>query len=149
MLVERLAKLGYIYQPAPLKVMSFHSAVVTGSLVFTSGQVPVLGSTAIKGKVGRDVDLNLAKKAAEICAFNCICAAGAVVDVSLIKRAIKVFGMVNVAEGFDQTSEVINGATEFLNALFYETGTHARSAVGLVVPANWAVEVEMVFEFAT
>lgn len=52
--------------------------------------------------------------------------------------------MVNVAPGFDQTSEVINGASDLINRVFGSKGYHARSAVGMVLPSNWAVEVEMV-----
>jgi enamine deaminase RidA (YjgF/YER057c/UK114 family) len=54
--------------------------------------------------------------------------------------------MVNVAEGFDDTSSVINGATDLLNAVTGDGKTHARSAVGVVLPNNWAVEVELVAE---
>jgi len=144
MIIERLAELGYTYEPASLEILTFHSATRVGNLVFTSGQIPLLGDIAIKGKVGADIDLETAKKAAEICAFNCLRAAGAVVDVESITRVVKVFGMVNVAEGFDNTSEVINGASEFVQKVFGEKGGHARSAVGMVLPSNWAVEVEMV-----
>jgi len=57
------------------------------------------------------------------------------------------FGMVNVAPGFHQTSEVIDGATDFLNRLFPDGPSHARSAAGMVLPGNWAVEIEMILEF--
>ena len=144
MIVQQLGQLGYTYEPAALEILTFHSATRVGDLVFTSGQIPLLGDEAIKGKVGADIDLETAKKAAEICAFNCLCAAGAVVDVESITRVVKVFGMVNVAEGFDNTSEVINGASELVQNVFGENGGHARSAVGMVLPSNWAVEVEMV-----
>ncbi len=52
--------------------------------------------------------------------------------------------MVNVADGFNDTSGVINGASEFLVKLFGDRGYHARAAVGMVLPSDWAVEVEMV-----
>jgi enamine deaminase RidA (YjgF/YER057c/UK114 family) len=145
MIVQRLAQLGYTYAPASLKVLSFHAATRVGNLIFTSGQIPLLDGNSIKGKVGQDIDIELAKKAAEICAFNCLRAAGAVVDIESVKRVVKVFGMVNVADGFDNTSEVINGCTDFLNKIFGEDITHARSAVGMVLPSNFAVEVEMIF----
>ena len=144
MIVQKLAELGYTYEPARLEILTFHSATRVGDLVFTSGQIPLLGDVAIKGKVGADVDLETAKKAAEICAFNCLRAAGAVVDIESITRVVKVLGMVNVAEGFDKTAEVINGCSEFLRKVFGENGYHARSAVGMVLPSNWAVEIEMV-----
>jgi hypothetical protein len=53
----------------------------------------------------------------EICAVNCLMAVAAVADPDSIVRIVKVLGMVNVAEGFDDTSSVINGATDLLNAV--------------------------------
>jgi len=143
-IIEKLKELGYDYEAAPLEVFDFHQAVKTGNLIFTSGQVSGLGDVAIKGKVGKDLDLDAAYKAAELCAYRCLMAVGAVADVNDIVKVVKVLGMVNVADGFDNTSGVINGATHFLNKIF--EGNHARSAVGMVIPANWAVEIEMVFE---
>ena len=143
-ITEKLKQLGYDYEPAPIEVFDFHQAVQTGNLIYTSGQVSGLGDVSYKGKVGADVDLETAYKAAELCAYRCLMAVGAVADVNNISKVVKVLGMVNVADGFHNTSGVINGATHFLNKIF--DGNHARSAVGMVIPANWAVEIEMVFE---
>lgn len=145
MITERLKELGYDYQPADLKFMTFHSATRAGNLIYTSGQLSMLGDKMIKGKVGADISIEEAKKAAEICAYNCLRAAGSVVDVNLLKRVVKVLGMVNVADGFNNTSEVINGCSEFINKVFGEDVGHARSAVGMVLPADFAVEIEMIF----
>lgn len=147
MIVERLAALGYAYEPAPLAPYGFHSAVRSGDLVFTSGQVSALGDRVIRGKVGTDVDLDTARTAAEICAVNCLRAFGAVVDIEDLGRVVKVLGMVNVADGFDDTSSVINGCSDFLRQALGDAGAdHARSAVGVVLPSGFAVEVEMVLE---
>ena len=137
-------KLGYDLSPAPLQVLDFHAATRVGSLVFTSGQISRLGDVAIKGMVGDDVDLATGQKAAEVCAVNCLRAALAVAEADEIERVVKVLGMVNVAPGFNDTSSVINGATDFLNSMFVGQPSHARSAVGMVLPGDWAVEVEMV-----
>src|SRR3954462_179918 len=131
--IETASKLGYDLSAAPLQVLSFHAATRVGDLVFTSGQIPSLGDVAIKGKVGADVDLATAQKAAEICAVNCLRAALAVANADEIERVAKLVGMVNVAEGFNDTSSVINGATDFLNAMFEGQPSHARSAVGMVL----------------
>lgn len=146
MLAERLAELGYEFEPAPLVVLDrFHAAVRSGNLVFTSGQIPVLGDLTIQGKVGDDVDLATAQKAAEICTVNCLRAVAAVADLESITQILKVVGMVNVADDFNDTSGVINGCSDFLRQLFGDIGLqHARSAVGMVLPGNWAVEIEMV-----
>ncbi|MGX1931003.1 RidA family protein [Flagellimonas sp. 2504JD4-2] len=145
MVVERLKELGYDYQPAEVKVFEFHQAVRTGNLIFTSGQTPLFKGKGAKGKVGEEIGLETAYKAAEVCTFKCLTAIGSIADVNDIKRVVKVFGMVNVGKDFNNTSGVINGATHFLNKLFPGSG-HARSAVGMTIPNNWAVEVEMVVE---
>jgi enamine deaminase RidA (YjgF/YER057c/UK114 family) len=146
MITEKLRELGYEYSPANLIIGSFQAAVQVGNLVYTSGQIPLMGDVQIKGKVGTDLGLEDAQKAAEICAFNCFRAIGAVADIESIKRVVKVLGMVNVADGFNDTSGVINGCSEFLKKVLGENGSHARSAVGMVLPGNWAVEVEMIVE---
>jgi len=143
-ITEKLKELGYDYAPAPLEAFDFHNASRTGNLVYTSGQVSGLGDLEYKGKVGEDLDLETAYKAAELCAVRCLMAVGAVADVNDINKVVKVLGMVNVGKDFNNTSGVINGATHLLNKLFDDN--HARSAVGMTLPANWAVEIEMVFE---
>jgi enamine deaminase RidA (YjgF/YER057c/UK114 family) len=148
-LKRRLKDLGYDFQPSPLEVLTFHAAVRAGNLIFTSGQISKLGEQKIVGKVGSDIDIQTAIRAAEICAFNCICAAGAIIDIDSIIRPVKVLGMVNVAAGFNNTSEVIHGCSKFYNQLFGNENRHARSAVGMVLPGDWAVEVETVFEVRT
>jgi enamine deaminase RidA (YjgF/YER057c/UK114 family) len=145
---ERLAELGYQLEPMPLRRRSFHVAVRTGHLVFTSGQLPSLGDVAIKGRVGTEVDLATAQEAARLCAVNCLRAISTVADLDSVTRIVKVFGMVNTAEGFSDTAGVINGATDLFNAAFGAGNTHARSAVGMSLPDNWAVEVEVVAELA-
>jgi enamine deaminase RidA (YjgF/YER057c/UK114 family) len=59
---------------------------------------------------------------------------------------VKVLGMVNVAPGFDNTPAVMHGCSQFLREVFGAAGHHARSAVGMTIPFNYAVEVEMVVE---
>ena len=62
-----------------------------------------------------------------------------------IERIVKVFGMVNVASGFNQTPAVIDGCSDLLVEVFGDAGQHTRSAVGLAeLPFNIAVEIELI-----
>jgi len=54
--------------------------------------------------------------------------------------------MVNVAPDFDDTPGVIHGASDLFLEVFGEAGHHARSAVGMTLPFNFAVEVEAIFQ---
>ena len=68
-----------------------------------------------------------------------------------VRSIVKVFGMVNCAEGFTQTPAVIDGCSDLLVDIFGdEVGRHARSAVGMAeLPLNIAVEIEMVVAIHT
>jgi YjgF/chorismate_mutase-like, putative endoribonuclease len=66
-------------------------------------------------------------------------------DLDRIARIVKVFGMVNVAPGFNQTPAVIDGCSDLLLEVFGESGRHTRSAVGLAeLPFDIAVEIELI-----
>ena len=52
--------------------------VITGSHLFISGQLPMeSGSIAVKGLLGRDVDVGTGQRAAELCAINILAQAKA------------------------------------------------------------------------
>jgi enamine deaminase RidA (YjgF/YER057c/UK114 family) len=64
-----------------------------------------------------------------------------------IKRIVKVLGMVNSTQDFDQHPAVINGFSELMKEVFgEENGIGVRSAVGMILPMNMAVEIEAIFE---
>jgi len=65
-----------------------------------------------------------------------------------VTRVVKVLGMVNVAPGFNQTPDVMNGFSElFFDVFGPEAGPHARSAIGVAeLPADFPVEIEVILE---
>jgi enamine deaminase RidA (YjgF/YER057c/UK114 family) len=66
-------------------------------------------------------------------------------DLDRIQRLVKVFGMVNVAPGFNPTPAVIDGCSDLLVDLFGDAGRHTRSAVGMAeLPFDIAVEIELI-----
>ena len=71
-------------------------------------------------------------------------------DLDRIQRIIKVFGMVNVARGFDRTPAVLDGCSDLLVEVFGDAGRHNRAAVGLAkLPVGIAVEVELIARLRT
>jgi enamine deaminase RidA (YjgF/YER057c/UK114 family) len=143
----KLRELGYTIEPIELDNGAFLTAVRTGNLVFTAGQVSSWGGREIKGKVGADLTVEEAYEGARFCALGCLRAVKSVTgSLDSIVRVVKVLGMVNVAPGFDNTPGVMHGCSHFLRELLGEAGHHARSAVGMTIPFNYAVEVEMVVE---
>ena len=144
----KLKELGYEIAPAALGQGKIEPAVRTGNLVYTSGQVSDRGGETYIGKVGADLTVEQGYAAARLCALNCLSAIKAVIgDLDKVTRVVKVLGMVNAADGFTNTPQVIHGCTDLLNEAFGASGRHARSAVGLYqLPNNVAVEIEMIVE---
>jgi len=68
-------------------------------------------------------------------------------ELNKIKRIVKTLGMVNSIPGFEKHPAVINGFSELIAELWGEEyGIGVRSAVGMMLPSNIAVEIEAVFE---
>lgn len=135
--------------PAPAAPLAAYvPAVRTGNLVYTSGQLPLIGGELTHaGKVGAEVTPEQAKTAARTCALNALAAIHALVGVDSVTRVVKVVGFVASASDFNGQPGVINGASEFLGEVFGEAGAHARSAVGVSeLPLDAPVEVELIVE---
>jgi enamine deaminase RidA (YjgF/YER057c/UK114 family) len=140
----RLAELGISLPPVATPVGSYVPAVRTGSLVYTSGQVP---QDAAKGKVGAEVSAEDANAAARLCALQALAAVDALIGLDSVARVVKVVGFVASAPGFTGQPAVINGASDLLGEVFGEAGAHARSAVGVAeLPGGVPVEVELIVE---
>jgi hypothetical protein len=102
----------------------------------------------MKGKVGADITLEEGKKAARQVGLTMLSTVKTHFgDLNKIKRVVKVLGMVNSAPDFEQHPAVINGFSELFAEVFGdENGIGVRSAVGMILPTNIAVEVEAMFE---
>ena len=148
---DRLAELGLTVPEVVPPVAAYVPVVREGDLVFTSGQLPMVGGTlAATGKVGAEVDAETARALAETCALNAIAAIkSAVGDLDTVSRVVKVVGFVASDPSFTGQPGVINGASELLVKAFGDKGIHARSAVGVAaLPLDAPVEVEVIVSVA-
>ena len=143
----KLRELGYTVEPIELNAGKLMHAVRTGNLIYTAGQVSRWGDREIKGKVGGDLTLEAGYEAARFSALGCLAAIKTLAgSLDNLVQVVKVLGMVNVAPGFDNTPGVIHGCSDLLLEVFGAAGRHARSAVGMTLPVNYAVEIEMIVE---
>ncbi len=144
---QKLQAMGFEITPTTLDNGKFVQAVKTGHLVFTSGNVSSWQGEKIIGKVGQEVSVENGYKAARYSALNCLRAIKTVIgDLDNIVRIVKVFGMVNVAPDFTDTPAVIHGCSDLIREVFGEAGFHARSAIGMTLPYDYATEIEMIVE---
>lgn len=144
----KLAELGLEIPAASRPVAAYVPATRTGNLIFTAGQLPLVdGEMVATGKVGTDVDVEKAKKLAEICALNCLAAVETILPAEKIVKIVRVVGYVNGAPGFTNQPAVVNGASELFVELWGDEGKHARSAIGVAeLPLNAPVEIELTVE---
>lgn len=154
--LARLTELGIDLPRVPAPVAAYVPAVRTGSLVYTSGQLPFVDGTLVAtGKVGDAIDAATdavvdparAAELARTCALNCLAAVHELVGLDAVRRVVKIVGFVASTPQFTGQPAVINGASELVTQVFGDAGLHARSAVGVaVLPLDAPVEVELIVE---
>lgn len=146
---ENLAERGLKLPDAPAPAANYVPYVVTGNLVFVSGQISSDDAGLITGKVGIDLDVEAGARAAERCGLSLLAQVNAALggDMSRLKRVVKLTGFVNSGPDFGDQPKVINGCSDLMVALLGDAGRHSRAAVSAgALPFNVAVEIEGVFE---
>ena len=149
-ITTRLAELGIELPEPAAPAANYIPFVVTGNLVFVSGQITVWnGELRHIGRLGENIDIDEGYQAARLCGLNLIAQAKAAAqgDLDKIKRVVKLGGFVNSTPDFTDQPKVINGTSDLMAEVFGEGGKHARFAVGApTLPLGVAVEVDGVFE---
>ena len=146
---ETIKKLGLVFPPAPKPLGVYLPTLVVDRFLYVSGHGPLKNDgSLIKGKVGSDLDREEGKTAARQVGLTML---STIInnygDIDNIKRVVKVLGMVNAIPEFKDHPYVINGFSELMVEVFgEEMGIGVRSAVGMSLPQNIAVEIEAHFE---
>ena len=146
---QNLEKLGITLPDAPMPAANYVPFVISGDLVFVSGQLPLIdGKMPVSGHVGKDVSTDEAADMARICAVNLIAqlktACGG--DLAKVQQVVKLGGFVACSDDFTNQPEVINGASNLMVDVFGDAGRHARFAVGTnALPRGTCVEIEGIF----
>jgi enamine deaminase RidA (YjgF/YER057c/UK114 family) len=128
--------------------LPFELAIIDGDTAYLSGHVPLAtdGSLAKPlGKVGADLTPEQGAEAARLVALGMFASLQqALGDLDRVAGWRRVFGMVNVAPGFNALPGIINGCSDLILDVFGpERGAHTRSAVGMAeLPFGVPVEIE-------
>ena len=120
---------------------------VRGNRAYVSGHIALNqdGSVAQPlGKVGAEVTAEEGYQSARLVALAHLASLKrALGDLDRVTAWLRVFAMVNVAPGFDQTPLVTNGYSDLILELYGpEVGMHARSSIGMAIPLNAPVNCE-------
>lgn len=147
----KLAELGITLPEAPAPAANYVPYVISGKMLFVSGQVARDESGFITGQLGNGTSVEEGYAAARTCGLALIAQARAACggDLDKVARVVKLGGFVNCTGDFTQHPAVINGASDLMVEVFGDAGRHARAAVGSSsLPLGVSVEIEAVFELA-
>jgi enamine deaminase RidA (YjgF/YER057c/UK114 family) len=146
---SRISELNLVLPPAARPVGVYKPVLIIDKLLYVSGQGPIrTDGTLITGRLGDNMSMEEGKLAARQVGLTMLSTIkNHIGDLNKIKRIIKVLGMVNSTPEFGQHPAVINGFSELMAEVFGdEHGIGVRSAMGMFLPMNIAVEIEAIFE---
>ena len=147
---DNIKKLNINLPNAPDPVGSYVATKIVDKLLYISGQVSIdEKGEFIKGKIGKELNLDEGYEAAKRCALNIVSQAKKACsnDLSRIKSCVKLTGYVNSTDNFTDQPKIINGASDLISSVFGEIGKHTRAAVSVnSLPLGVAVEVDAIFE---
>ncbi len=149
-IADRLVQLGIELPDAPNPVANYQPYVVSGKLVFMSGQVTIWnGEMKFQGKIGRDLTVEQGYQAARMCGLNLIAQVRAACggDLDRVKRVVRLGAFVNCVEDFEEHPKVVNGASDLMAEVFGDAGRCTRTNAGVPsLPLGFAVEIDGIFE---
>lgn len=146
---QKAARLGITFTEKGAPPATFVYAVQTGELLFLSGHISVTPQGDImKGKLGKNLTTEQGAAAARMAGVSILSTIKQELgSLSKVKKLVKVTGMVNATTDFTEHSQVMNGFSDLMVAVFGASGQHARSAVGMgSLPLDAAVEIEVIIE---
>ncbi|MEO6013650.1 MAG: RidA family protein [Devosia sp.] len=147
--IEKLHEYGYeLPRPVP-PVASYVPVVRTGNILYVSGQISSNEGGVVQGTLGETMNVVQGGNAAELAALKIlseIVYSGGV-ELTAIKRVLKLTVLVASTPDFTEQHLVANGASNLMVGVLGDKGKHARAAFGVAsLPLGAAVEVEAVVE---
>lgn len=147
----KLAEHGLTLPEPAAPVANYVPYVISGNLVFISGQISKIGTEEVKGRLGEGMTVEQGQAAAQLSALNLIAQMKAACggDLSRVKRVVKLGGFVQATTDATQADipAIINGCSDLMVAVFGDSGRHARFAVSAPsLPLDVAVEIDAIVE---
>ena len=145
---KRMAQFGINLPVRDRKGTGVVDAVLLGDVLYLSAHLPtdIDGKPLYTGKVGEDVDVETAYKAARQCGLNMLATIKDYIgELDRVDYVVKALGLVNSAGDFCQQPAVMNGFSDLMVEVFGRRGQHARSAMGAyALPHNVPIVVDAI-----
>ena len=147
--LDKLREYGYELPMPKAPVATYIPVTRTGNIVYISGQISSNESGPVVGRLGDNMNVVQGGNAAELAAVNLLSQIvhSAGVDLTKVKRVLKLTVFVASTPEFAEHHLVANGASNLIVGVLGDKGRHARSAIGMAaLPLGAAVEVEGIIE---
>ena len=147
--LQRIADEGLELPPPPKPVAAYVPVVVSGSLAFVAGQVPIVdGQVLHPGLLGGGVSVDQGYAGGRRAALQALSALREELgSFERLSRIVQVTVYIASTPDFGEHPQVANGASELLVAVLGEEGKHARAAIGMAsLPLGGSVEVAVTAE---
>ena len=140
---KKLEELGLTLSLPKPPIGNYLGSKTVGALLFAAGRV----SDQI-GEVGTEVTEREAKEAARATVLIILgIVKQDIEDLDRIEGVVKMTGFIRSAPTFTNQPKVLDGASDFLVALFGEAGRHARTATGVAqLPFGASVQLDIIFQ---
>lgn len=145
---KRIEQLGITLPVRSRKGTGAVEAVLKDDMLYLSAHLPVdaKGNPVYVGKVGAELEVEEAYKAARLCGLNMLATIKDYIgELDRVDYFVKVLGLVNSTGDFSSQPAVMNGFSDLMVEVFGKRGQHARSAMGAyALPQNMPVAAEAI-----
>lgn len=148
---KKLQEMGISLPTPPTPGGNYLPWRMAGNQLYLAGVIAVRdGEMTHTGQLGANQTVESGYEAARVCALNVLAGIkGALGSLDRVDAILYMSGYVNAVAGFEQSPQVINGASDFFVEVFGEKGKHARAAVAVAgLPKNSSVELQAVVAFS-
>jgi enamine deaminase RidA (YjgF/YER057c/UK114 family) len=147
----RLKRLGVKLPEPPEPFGVYAEAVQTGNLLFLTGMLPTEGRSAkFIGRLGAELNVEEARKAARLAAVNALAVARQHLgSLDKVTRVVRLGVSVATSGDLRDHPKVADGASELLQDVFGKEKNPSRLVYGVAsLPLGTPVELEIIFEVA-
>jgi enamine deaminase RidA (YjgF/YER057c/UK114 family) len=146
---QRIRNLNITLPAAPRPFGTYAEAVQTGNLLFLSGMLPTAESAAaFVGRLGAELDVDAAARAARLAALNALAVARAHLgSLDKVTRIVRLGVSVATFGDVREQAKVADGASNLLQDVFGAARNPSRLVIGVAsLPLGAPVELELIFE---
>lgn len=130
---------------------SYVSVNIRANIAYIAIQFPILnGKYFYQGEIGKDLTTEEAYKAMELCALNVLAQVNAKIGFNNILGLNHIDAYYRAAEGWDDSPQVVNGASDLFVNVLEDKGMHSRAIFGVhKLPRNFSVGLTASFTLST